>query len=54
MLFFTALHKIKGAPNETRRQLAERTERTLVERELQMMDIKKVEVFKDENFQLLN
>jgi hypothetical protein len=34
MLFFTAIHKLKGAPNETRKQLAERTEKTLIEREL--------------------
>lgn len=53
-LYFSFLHKVKGAPSETKRQLAERTERTLIEREIQLMDIRKYMRFKDDNFELMN
>ena len=57
-LFFTWVHKIQGAKEETKRQLAERTERMLIEREMRLQDISKIKDehsgFKEENFKLLN
>ena len=53
-LYFSFLHKVKGAPEETQRQLAERTERTLIEREMQLMDVRRYQNFKDDNFNLMN
>jgi hypothetical protein len=54
LLFFTMVHKLKGAPDETRKQLAERTEQTFIEREMKIMDIKKYEGFKEEHFLMQN
>jgi hypothetical protein len=48
------VHKLKGAPDETRKQLAERTEQTFIEREMKIMDIKKYEGFKEEHFLMQN
>ena len=51
MMFFCVIHKLKGAPQETRRQLAARTEKTFIERE---MDILQFTTFKEDIFTLQN
>ena len=41
-IFFTILHKIRGTKDETKQQLAERTEKMLIEREFKSNEIKKI------------
>ncbi len=48
------IHKIKGAPDETKQQLAHRTENMIIEREMKLQQINKIkdehEGLKEENF----
>ena len=51
-MFFTQIHKLKGAPEETRMQLAARVEKTIIEREMLLHDVEMHKNYKDLNFEL--
>ncbi|CDW87972.1 UNKNOWN [Stylonychia lemnae] len=57
-IFFSQLHRIKGSRDETRQQLAERTEKMLIEREMKSQKIRKLAEehygYKEEIFRVQN